>query len=163
MSSGRFGHRSWALNIWSRPKIAGTVVSLLIGLASGHLASAHEVGRSPSKIQEQIVPERPVPRSPRVVSNDDMRRLLKSADVPKDVLVVRCTLAKFASCRGLDIELFTSDMKKILTTNTGTSGFVGFEGLPQNTHFVVRIQSSKYHGEIQGSSASILVINVDRK
>lgn len=46
MSSGRFGHRSWALNIWSRPKTAGTVVSLLIGLPSGHLAGAHEVGGS---------------------------------------------------------------------------------------------------------------------
>lgn len=163
MPFGNSGHCTWALKTRCQAKNVGKYLCLLFGLLPGEIASAHGVSEAPSKIPEPIISERSVPQSPRTITNEDMRKLLSSVGVPKDILIVRCTLGKFASCRGLDISLHTSDGKRILTANTGTNGIVGFEGLPEDIHFVARIESSKYQGEVQGGSARVLTINGDRK
>lgn len=143
------------------------LLSILI-LGSSRTIQAHggDVGADERRAKKPPKEEhRRAPRStPSVLSNDELGRLIQEArSIPQDVVVVSCVLSKAASCRGLMISLSDSDGHKLLASNSGISGVVGFEGLESTKKYVVKIESEKYVGTIEVQPGKTWALDGDRR
>ncbi len=117
------------------------ILIIFVNSAFGHGDDGSKVHKKEEKVAVRITPS----KAGRLDSLS-IEQILKSKQVPDDVLIVTCSLST-APCRGISIGLFDSAGSQIFSSNTGINGFVGFQGLNKDQSYTARIESEKYIGE----------------
>ena len=162
MFAWNFGFIFGTLKIMKFEILVG-LIALSASVVCPETAMAHGGGAPHDEVKASPEPPRIVPKAPRPLSESVLKKVLNSQGLPKDVLVVRCMLGQFATCRGLEIGLYTESGVRLSSALSGTGGVVGFEGLSEGSRFMAQIEGSKYQGITEGISPGILTITGDRK
>ncbi|MBK9324216.1 MAG: hypothetical protein IPM97_14935 [Bdellovibrionaceae bacterium] len=129
------------------PLLSKTLVSIILMISFVESALGHGDDGIKEHKKEEKVAVRIVPSKSSILDSLSIEQILKSKQVPDDVLIVTCSLST-APCRGIAIGLFDSNGSQIFSSNTGLNGFVGFQGLNKEDSYTARIKSEKYIGEV---------------
>ncbi len=139
------------------------IISIVRGMRSTFLATflivnsqnafSHGGGEAlsnekPKKIVAESMGRAPK-TSPSLLPFEDFLSVAQNHNaIPEDVLLVSCKLST-VNCRGIQVALLDTSGAKVLEANTGSSGFVGFQGLKPKDNYLVKIESEKYEGMSQ--------------
>lgn len=128
------------------PFLSTTLVLVILMISVIESALGHGDDGPKEHKKEERVAVRIAPSKSSKLDPLSIEQILKSKQVPDDVLIVTCSLST-APCRGISIGLFDSAGSQIFSSNTGINGFVGFQGLDKDQTYTARIESEKYIGE----------------
>lgn len=107
--------------------------------------------------------ERHAPHRPEPLDHDRLEKFVAAKEIPPDVVTIHCKLNNFTNCRGVEISLYDLNGKPVARAHTGTTGFVGFEGLQPRTEYIAKIESDKYVGEANVRSGGSYALSGERK
>lgn len=146
-------------------KMLGTGL-LFCFCASSYLAAAHG-GGGPESVKEKpklkFKFKRSAPVSLNSIDAKDIDAISEGGQLPEDVVAIHCKLTGSVDCRGLTITLKDKDGHGVATSHTGTLGLVAFEGLQHHETYVAKIESEKYHGEVEVAGGGRWTLLGDRK
>lgn len=99
------------------------------------------------------------PINPSVLNDSALKKIMIEDKNPNDVAVIKCTLSAYSNCRGLQVSLYDLNGKKLIAGNSGSEGYVGFEGLDRSQNYEVRIESKRYRGATTIAPGSMWNLN----
>lgn len=131
------------------------LIGIFISILPGSLMAHGESHGNDARKQEKKDQPRFAATKPAILEPFLVQTILDGDKVPADVILVRCNFTESTPCRGISISLSDTEGKRVLTGHSGTDGWVGFQGLNKDSQYKVKIESTRYAGELPARPGDI--------